>query len=155
MAIKQKKYTHKVKISTLRLLEKNDFNYLKTEKLTGVSRSTIKKWETQFGSEVFSGKSPVEVALKEVDMLMKRNDVAIIKKYYTIRKQILDRIMELIPTETRLDPLVSTLKGITGEITIMDEMDKNGKNTPTNFIQVINEQLKYMQHEPTEDLING
>jgi hypothetical protein len=151
MKIEQKKYTHKVKVSTLRLLEKNDFNYLKTEKLTGVSRSTIKKWESQFGPEVFSGKSPGEVALKEVDILMKRNDVVIIKKYYTIRKQILDRILELIPSETRLDPLVSTLKSIIEEITVMDEMGKDGKNTSTNFIQIINEQLKYMDHEPIGD----
>jgi hypothetical protein len=151
MKIEQKKYTQKVKLSTLRLLEKNDFNYLKTEKLTGVSRSTIKKWKAQFGSEVFTGKSPAEVALKEVDTLMKRNDVVIIKKYYFIRKQILDRIMELVPTESKLDPLVSTLKSITEEITIMDGMDKNGNNTPTNYIQLINEQLKYMDHEPTDD----
>jgi hypothetical protein len=33
----------------------------------------------------------------------------------------------------------------------MDEMGKDGKNTSTNFIQIINEQLKYMDHEPTQD----
>jgi len=68
MNVKQKKYTYKVKVSTLRILEKNDFNYLRTEKLTGVSRSTIKKWQVQYGEEVFTGVSPNEQALKEVDI---------------------------------------------------------------------------------------
>ena len=101
MIIQQKKYTHKVKLNTLRLLEKNDFNYLRTEKLTGVSRSTLKKWEAQFGAEVFSNKSPKEIALKEVGIEMKRNDIKVIKKYYNIRYQLLDRIMELIPGKAR------------------------------------------------------
>jgi hypothetical protein len=34
MKVAQKEYTHQVKLSSLRLLEKNDFNFLKTEKLT-------------------------------------------------------------------------------------------------------------------------
>jgi hypothetical protein len=66
MRAKQERYTPKERISTLRLLEKNNFNYLKTEKLSGVSRTTIKRWEKQYGAEVFSGKSTAELALKEL-----------------------------------------------------------------------------------------
>ncbi len=151
MIVNQKKYTHTAKLSTLRILDKNDFNYLKTQKLSGVSPSTIKKWEKKYGTEVLSWRSPAEMALKEVNIKMKRNDVASTKEYYTIRTQILKRILELIPTEKRLDPIVSTLKGITEEITIIDEMDNEGNKIPINFIQVITEHLKHMDHEPTED----
>jgi transcriptional regulator with XRE-family HTH domain len=143
MSVKQKKYTHKVKLSTLRILEKNDYNYLKTEKHTGVSRSTIKKWEAAYGVEVFSGASPTEVALQEVDLEMKRNDEVIIRKYYTLRNEILDRIAELIPNEQRLDPLVGTLKSITEEIKMFDEMaQKNAQPSGQNILQTIITQIQ-------------
>jgi predicted transcriptional regulator len=143
MKIEQKKYTYKVKLSTLRILEKNDFNYLKTEKLTGVSRASIKKWEAQYGNEVFSATSPKEVALQEVDAEIKRNDVKVIKKFYNIRYQLLDRIEELIPNETKLEPLVNTLKNISAELAVFDELGlKDPRSIPDNFIEIINKQIK-------------
>jgi hypothetical protein len=142
MNMNQKKYTHKIKLSTLRLLEKNDFNYLRTEKLTGVSRSTLKKWEAQFGAEVFSNKSPKEIALIEVGIEMKRNDEVIIRKYYTLRNQILDRIIELVPNTTKLDPLVSTLKSISEELTLFDELNKNSPSKARpNLLETIMKNL--------------
>lgn len=138
MKIEQKKYTQKVKISTLRLLEKNDFNYLKTEKLTKVCRSTIKRWEAQLGDVVYSGKSPSEIALVEVDIEMKRNDIKIIKQYYQIRSELLDRIQQLIPIEKRLEPLISALKSISLEFTVFDEINKKEKElTSGNIFQTI------------------
>jgi predicted transcriptional regulator len=146
MDVKQKKYSYKVKLSTLRILEKNDFNYLRTEKQTGISRSTFKKWEGEYGAEVFSGKSPKEVALKEVDAEIKRNDVKVIKKYYNIRYQLLDRIRELIPNETKLEPLVNTLKNISGEIAVFDELDNKGTGAISkNFLEIIENQFKAQQ----------
>jgi len=138
MNVKQKKYTYKVKVSTLRILEKNDFNYLRTEKLTGVSRSTIKKWQVQYGEEVFTGVSPNEQALKEVDIQMKINDETIIRKYYTIRNQILERLQELIPSETKLEPLINALKSISLEFAVFDEINKKEKeSTNGNIFQTI------------------
>lgn len=55
MKIEQKKYSSSMKVSTLRILQRNDFNYLKTEKATGVSRSTIKKWQDKLGASVLAG----------------------------------------------------------------------------------------------------
>ena len=138
MKIEQKKYTYKVKVGTLRILEKNDFNYLKTEKLSGVSRSTIKKWKAQYGEKVFTGISPNEQALKEVDIQMKINDESIIRKYYTIRNQILDRLQELIPSETKLEPLINALKSISLEFAVFDEINnKEQGSTTVNIMQTI------------------
>lgn len=134
MNVKQKKYTYKVKVSTLRILEKNDFNYLRTEKLTGVSRSTIKKWQAQYGEKVFTGISPTEQVLKEVDVQMKINDETIIRKYYTIRNQILDRLQELIPNETKLEPLINALKSIALEFAVFDEINKKEKESTSGDI---------------------
>lgn len=152
MKTRQEQYRPEVRISTLKILERNNFNYLKSSKLTGISRSTIKHWEKQYGAETFSKESPVAKALRQVDVVMKRNDEKILKQYYTIRQQILDRILELIPEEKRLDPLVSTLKNITEEISLIDELDKKEEGTsPLNYFQILTEQLKHMAHEPTED----
>jgi len=160
MKIDQKKYKHKVKLSTLRLLEKNDFNYLRTQKLTGVSRSTIKKWEKQFGAEVFSGKSPIEVALKEVDAEMKRNDIQIVRKYYNIRNQILDRIAELVPNETKMEVLSNVLKNISAEITVFDELEKAEGNQMGNILQIMMEKIEHKKSGPptsemSEELVIG
>jgi len=148
MKIAQKKYTYKSKVSTLRLLEKNDFNYLKTEKLTGVSRSTIKKWKAQYGEEVFTGASPTEQALKEVDVQMKINDELIIRKYYTLRNQIIDRLQELIPSETKLEPLINALKGISCELTVFDEMTKKEVESKRGTVfQTILDNIEKMEME--------
>lgn len=143
MKTKQRKYTYKLKISTLRILEKNDFNYLRTEKLTGVSRSTIKKWQAQYGEKVFTGISPTEQVLKEVDVQMKINDETIIRKYYTIRNQILDRLQELIPNETKLEPLINALKSIALEFAVFDELNKKEEeSTNGNIFKTILENIE-------------
>jgi len=148
MKTKQTRYTPKVRISTLRLLEKNDFNFLRTEKLTGVSRSTIKKWKAQYGEEVFTGASPTEQALKEVDVQMKINDELIIRKYYTLRNQIIDRLQELIPSETKLEPLINALKGISCELTVFDEMTKKEVESKRGTVfQTILDNIEKMEME--------
>ena len=41
MTQQKKKYNTAGKAGILRILEKNDFNYLRTQKLTGVARQTL------------------------------------------------------------------------------------------------------------------
>jgi len=146
MTREKKQYTKASKIGTLRILEKNDFNYLQTQKLTGVSRSTIKNWEKELGAEVFSGISPVEQVLKEVDAEMKINDRKVIKKYYIIRNQLLDRIKDLIPNENKLEPLVNALKSISQDIGLFNELDnKEFGSTNRSFLEIFNMQIKAMK----------
>jgi transcriptional regulator with XRE-family HTH domain len=146
MKIQQKKYSQKAKLSALRLLEKNDFNYLKTAKLTGVNRSTLKKWEAQYGAEVFSGISPTEQALQEVDAEMKINDRKIIRKYYNIRNQLLDRIQELISHENKLEPLVKALMSISRDLGLIEELEKKEQpeSVHSSFLEIYNMQVKAM-----------
>jgi hypothetical protein len=146
MAKERKQYTKASKIGTLRILEKNDFNYLQTQNLTGVSRSTIKNWEKELGAEVFSGMTPTEKALKEVDAEMTKQDKKIMQKYFNLRMQILNRIALLVPHETRLDPLINTLKAISEELDLMDKEGENGSNT-TGFIKIITDQLQLKKQE--------
>ncbi|MBN1180840.1 MAG: hypothetical protein JXB49_01035 [Bacteroidales bacterium] len=147
MRSKQERHTTKERISALRILEKNNFNYLRTQKMTGISRSTIKKWEQKYGAEVFSGRSPAEQALEEVDTEMKRNDVKIIKKYFDLRNKSLDRISELIPDETKIETLSNLLKSISTEITVFDEYEKTEDNKGMNFIEFFNERMKELDQQ--------
>jgi len=146
MGKEKKQYTKATKIGTLRILEKNDFNYLQTQKITGVSRSTIKAWEKELGVEVFSGKSPTEKALQQVDAEMIKNDQKVIQRYFNLRMQILNRIALLVPNETRLDPLINSLKAITDELEWMSDKNETSSGT-RDFIKIITDQLKIKKQE--------
>jgi hypothetical protein len=141
-------YSHSDKIKVLRILEKNNFNYLQTEKATGVTRKTIKGWEASYGCEVFLGKTPTLQALEEIDNDMKNNEVNLIKKYYIVREMLLHKIMQIIPLETRLDSLVSALKCISDIIINIENSKPVEQSNTSSIIGFINEQLKlYKQAE--------
>jgi hypothetical protein len=137
MKIAQKKYTHSVKLSTLRILQKNDFNYLKTEKSTGVSRSTIKKWQNNLGPKVFSGKSPSEEALAKIDAEMQFNDISIIRSLYTLRKGTLLRVVAIAEKETKLESLLNVLKYVSGELQKFNDCEKTEPDTAIDYVAYI------------------
>jgi transcriptional regulator with XRE-family HTH domain len=156
MQAKQERHTHKARISALRILEQNNFDYQKTAKLTGFSCSTIKKWEKQFGAEVFTGKPPEEVTFKAINIEVKMNDSLIMRKLYNIRNQLLDIIQELISLETKLEPLVNTLQSISIDIGIIDEMDKKESVSMkgSSFEELLNsyiEEAEVLDMPPDED----
>jgi hypothetical protein len=136
--IAQIKYTYSEKVSILKILERNDYNLLKTERTCGISRPTLRRWKEQLGPMVFTGVSPIEEALQRVEIQMKVNDETIIRKYYMIRNQILDRIQELIPSETKLEPLINALKSISLELVVFDEEAKKEQaSTSVDIFQTI------------------
>lgn len=132
--IAQAKYTYTEKVSILKVLERNSYNLLKTERMCGISRPTLRRWKEQLGPMVFTGVSPIEEALQQVEIQMKINDESIIRKYYTIRNQILDRLQELIPNETKLEPLINALKSISLEFAVFDEINKKEKESTSGDI---------------------
>ena len=134
-----KRYTHKTKIQTLRILEKNDFVLLKTEKLTGIRRQTIKVWAAELGPKVFSGKSPMEEALELVDEELKIADANIIRGYYLIRKKGLIRLINVIDNESRPEKLVEVLKFINEELQKMTDIEKDAPKL--NLFQSLNDKL--------------
>jgi hypothetical protein len=106
----QKRYTHTAKVTTLRILEKNDFIFLKTEKLTGIRRQTIKVWAEVYGPDVFSGTSPLEQALKLVDNELKQNDLKTIFTCMSAMSVALEQLIEVIPSEKNIVKLAKALK---------------------------------------------
>jgi hypothetical protein len=118
------RHNHNQRIKVLRLLERNDFNYLKTHRESGVSRETIKRWEKVYGKEVFHGKSPTEEALIEIDAEMKNNDINIIRTLYVIRKRTLQKLLIMAESETKIDPLLNLLKHASIEIQKFSDMEK-------------------------------
>jgi hypothetical protein len=76
---------------------------------------------------------------------MIKNDIKVIAKYYNIRMQIVDRLLDLIPTETRLDHLINTLKSMSEEINNLDVIDKK-PNSNILFLDLITEQIKQKKY---------
>jgi len=140
----QKRYTYQAKILTLRILEQNDFIFLRTEKMTGIRRQTIKVWAEIYGNEVFSGKSPVEQALEVIDRELKQNDLEILITASTALMVTMQRIITIVDSEKNLVRLAKVLK-ILHEIT--NDMEQSGRYnfkhpdycsglTPTNDFNV-------------------
>lgn len=120
MITQKKTYTEKDRIAALRILRQNSYNFLNTQRITGISRQTLRRWNEELGEKVESVPSPIEVALKEVDAQMKINDVEILKRYYNLRLQILDRIKAVATDETRIDHLTALLKSVSQELSLLD-----------------------------------
>ena len=111
---------------------------MQTEKQTGVTRKTIKEWQTVYGKEVFFTKTPTESALEEIDEEMKGNDINIIRQFYLLQYQTIKRILQLIPNETKLDQLIAVLKNCSENLKESNgESENNQLNLQQNFIQRI------------------
>lgn len=128
MNIEQNKHTYKVKVSILRILEKNDFNYLRTEKLTAGSRSTIKNCYAQDKKEMIAGVSLGRTGFRG-GCSNRINYETIIIKYYIIRNQILDRTQELLPNEIKREPLINALKSISFQFSVLNEINPRVKKS--------------------------
>ena len=135
------KYNHTEKIKTLRILESNSFNYLKTSRLTKISRPTLRKWEKSYGKEVFKGKSPTEEALIEIDAEIKHNDQCIIRNLYILRKRTLLKVMALAEREERLEALLNVLKFVSGELQKFSDLEKDKPDTSKDAVAYITEMM--------------
>jgi hypothetical protein len=120
----QKRYTRRAKILTLRILEQNDFIFLKTEKVTGIRRQTIKTWVDLYGHEVFSGKSPSEQALEMIDRELTQNNIHLIHSLSTGLLSLTDRITKITVDEKNIVKLAKALK-LLNEIYI--DLEKSGR----------------------------
>jgi len=106
----QKRYSQASKVATLRILERNDYVFLRTEKLTGIRRQTIKVWAEIYGPDVFSGNSPLEQALELIEKELKQNDLKTINSCMSVMMVSLNRMMELAQSENNILKLAKALK---------------------------------------------
>jgi hypothetical protein len=145
-----KLYSHHQKITSLRLLESNNFNFLRTSKETKIARRTLHTWEKLYGKEVFSGKNPTEAALVEIDAEMKYKETHIIRNLFIIRKSALHRVMILAEQETKIDTLINILKFVSGELQKFTEEDSNEKDKTINYIKIVTDQMIKNQEKKIE-----
>lgn len=139
----KKRYKHAEIIRALRLLEGNNFNYLRTAKQLSLSRKTLKAWEKKYGPEIFSNQSPKEEALAEIDAEMKQYDINIIRYLYALRKRTLHKISIMAEKETRIEPLLNVLKFVTVEIERFTGIEKSEKDSSsTNIIAMITQYFR-------------
>lgn len=138
----QKRYTQKAKIQTLRILEKNNFVLLRTEKQTGVRRQTIKVWAAEYGIKVFSGRTPLEEALETTYDDFKANDTQIVQYYYALRMKALVKLSYSLDQETRPDRIIEVLRYISEELNQFSESGKEKHFDGESYLKIINDNLK-------------
>jgi transposase-like protein len=97
------RYTDAQKIEALALLAVNNGNISKTSKDTNISRQILRAWQ---GSELNN--------LPEVTII--KNEIADERKHKLklVANVILDRMLEVVPTETDLHKLAGALKIVQG-----------------------------------------
>lgn len=117
----QKRYSHTSKVTTLRILEQNDYIFLKTEKLTGIRRQTIKVWAELYGPDVFSGNSPLEQALELVEKELKQKELTTINSCFSAMEVALEKLMELAKSEKNVLKLLRALKVLSEMMSKMEE----------------------------------
>lgn len=115
------------KLEVLRLLERNGFNYLLTAKQSGISRPSIKRWESQHGKEVIKGISPLEELLMGIDGEMQQSERNILRRLYFLRKRTIQKIIDIADKETRVEVLISLLKFVSTEIDHLTEIESKTK----------------------------
>lgn len=139
MKTSQKRYNMQVITQTLRVLEKNNFVLLKTEKLTGITRQTIKIWASEYGSKVFSGKAPFQEALETIDAELKINDTKIVRMLYGLRMKGLIRLFQTLEYETKSEKIVDTLRYVSEELEKLTNMD--AKRSGISYFDIVNQEL--------------
>jgi hypothetical protein len=144
------RYTYEEKVKTLRILESNSFNYLKTSHQTIIARPTLARWVQLYGKEVFKGKSPTEEALVEIDAEMKNNDIHVIRNLYLLRKRTLQRVMVIAEKETRLDSLLKVLAYTSDELDKFSEGEKGEQDSTTDYVAYITKIMFGCKDDPTK-----
>jgi len=148
---KQKTYSKKRVAEVMEVLRLYNYNISKTHKETGIARSTLRRWKKLYLKDL-----AIQEALKknekeiiddavEIRNLGLEKEGELIDKALTLKKQVLDRIMELVPTEKNMDRLCNTLK-ILHTITSVQDPETT-ENSNTLIFQQVSDQLIRMKKE--------
>jgi dihydropteroate synthase len=152
----RKYYSTEEKIKTLKLLEINGFNYTRTQNATGVNLSTIKVWVDKLGDKVFQEEdSRVKDIADKVNIVSDIMKDDFLKKAWDTNIDLINRIKELIPTETRIFTLVSVMRIIheilnSKSVTPLTDKDANDIFQTINNQQIINNQTIINNDKTTE-----
>lgn len=134
----------------LKVLQQNGFNYAMTERQTGISTVTIKKWRTEH-PEVFNN-SYTSNTLAVIEHVAKEESLKITKQSGDLLKKSLDRAGELLENETDLAKVSSFIRAITPLAKVLDEVDnKNGYEKVSSLTQTL-EKLAKLNGAGIEDI---
>jgi hypothetical protein len=142
-----KTYSLEEKIRILKVLEINNFNYLKTQRDTGLHPITVKAWREKYGDKVFK-KNQIEEIVERVDVVSEIQKDDFIKKAWDANKDIIERIKVLIPKEKKIFALASVMK-IIHEIINSKGIPPIDKLDAQNIFQQINNKIIYNNDQKT------
>jgi transposase-like protein len=160
-----KKHLSQQKIdSILHALVANGLNYVRTAREEKVNRTSLIRWAREAG---IAGGSTIPKGTKsrigEKKNLTKRTkqlatrEGTIEERTIQFENDVMDikemaaqQIKAVIPITFDIERIARSIKFLDEIVKADPELPKGGNNT-VNFIQLITEQLKFMDHEPTED----
>lgn len=143
-------YTTEHIVKVLKMYEKNSNNLKKTERDSGVSRPTIRRWVEQFGKQVFNHNHMEDVVYKINENLVERR-TKMLTRTLEAKEKFLEKIIERIEFTNEMDSLTRGFKIIT-EIDravkgITDDGDEDVGQNGLGVINIITDQLNLIKNE--------
>lgn len=120
----------------LKVLQQNGFNYAMTERQTGVSTVTIKKWRTEH-PEVFNN-SYTSNTLAVIEHVAKEESLKVTKHAGKLLELSLKQAETILEFESDLSKIASFIRAITPLAKTLDEVDgKNGYEKVSSLTQTL------------------
>jgi hypothetical protein len=137
-------YSYKEKVTALGILEKNDFNYLKTSKILKVNVDTLRSWANKYGNDVFKS---IEQATKDAAKTIAERKSKFLDLTYDAKELLILRLQELIPKEDKILTLATALDQL--HKCTMTEMGEKTEDSlkPENIYFQLNQQIIQMSKD--------
>lgn len=130
------RFSQTEKTRVLKTLQMNGFNYMLTERQTGVSTVTLKKWRLKH-PEVFANDYTTK-SLASIEYVAKEETKKIISHSGKLLKLSLEQAERLLEFETDLGKVASFIRAITPLAKDMAEIDReNGYQKVSSLTQTL------------------
>jgi hypothetical protein len=157
----------------LKILILNNYNLGKTARETGVCRDTLRRWvkkgmiKNVVVDEKTCDKIQVPVIIpsqqdhNNMQLLIKKPDIIVIDfemldRIKKVQLSLITQIEAKIPEQRDVEKIAKTMKLLYDISTgVVPAGEEGGSAITNNYYQIIMKQIKEMQHEPTDNTING
>lgn len=157
IAYKRKNYSFEQKVSALKLLRENGYNYSRTARELSLVYKTIQRWEKRIGAAVFELLDLYEGNIDKVtrDEVKKRLDSISNSKvqeessnhsFYLLAQKVkmiaLKRLVKLLPDETDVSKITSALKLLHKIVQDDSQVNEDNETEVPDYIKSIMERYR-------------
>lgn len=131
-------YTDTQRLSAVKLLRENNFDYKATSAMLGVSSATLRSWASRYRDVHTTEK--VELIQERVELDIAKMKINFISKNYSkmdeLAKKALNRAMVLVEQETDLNKVNNILKTLTDFMAKMHTPSEKDEERPGSAVTV-------------------